>query len=153
MNPANRERYFGGLVLLSITFAMSWPAFGPLEADSFPLSTFPMFAKTRGQPSFHQLVGTDASGNRVAIPPELIGTSEVLQAKSLLDVAAKSRRRRESLCADVAERTRQDRRYANVEHLELVRVRFDPVRYFVEGPEPLAQHTVHRCKLRAKGAP
>lgn len=150
---SRRERCLGWLVLLGITFAMSWPMFGPLEADSFPLSTFPMFAKTRGQPSFHQLVGIDATEKRVTIPPELLGTSEVLQAKALLAAAAKSQRRRAALCAEVAERTREDRRYAGVERLELVRVRFDPVRYFVEGPEPLAQHTLHRCSVRSESAP
>lgn len=142
-----RERWFGGAVLLGITFAMSWPVFGPLEADSFPLSTFPMFAKPRGQPSFHQLVGFDAEGKRVAIAPELLGTSEVLQAKTLIDEAARSKRRREALCARVAERLNQSPKHADVERLELVRLRFDPVRYFVEGPEPLAQRTLHTCRL------
>lgn len=142
-----RDLIVGTTVLFAAGLAMLVPMFGPLEQDSFPLSTFPMFARHRGQPFMHQLVGIDSEGHAQRLTPELLGTSEVLQAKVLIDRAAGSRKRRVRLCNQVADRVARSTDYVNIEQLELRRVRFDPIQYFVVGPTPIESRRLHGCRV------
>ncbi len=141
------EHWLGTTVIVAASLAMLWPAFGPLEADSFPLSTFPMFARHRGQPRMHQLLGITKDGARRHLEPKHLGTSEVLQAKALIDRAARSSQRRRALCRQVAARVSSDADYDDVVRLELRSVRFDPVKYFTSGPEPVEQKRLATCRL------
>lgn len=155
-SPANSERdarglsgtqrWLGATVLLSSSWAMLWPAFGDLSDDSFPLSTYPMFSSERGKPVMHKLVGFDSDGTSYRIEPELLGTSEVLQAKQLIDrVARKKKRARARFCAEVLGRARESSDHPNIERIEMLRVRFDPLTYFVDGPEPIESKRLARC--------
>ncbi len=144
---SRREHWLGATVVVAASLAMLWPVFGPLEADSFPLSTFPMFARHRGQPRMHQLLGVTKGGARRHLEPKHLGTSEVLQAKALIDRAARSPQRRKALCRQVAARVSRDADYDDVVRLELQRVRFDPVAYFTSGPEPVEQKRLATCRL------
>ncbi len=130
---------------------MLWPTLGPLSDDSFPLSTYPMFAAHRGQPILHKLVGIDPRGERRSVPPRLLGTSEVLQAKALIDAAARNKRKRMRLCKSVAERAARDSEYSDVTELQLLRLRYDPIEYFVQGPEPIERRVLARCNVPHEG--
>ncbi len=145
------ECWFGASVVVTAILAMVWPMFGPLEEDSFPLSTFPMFAHHRGQPRMHQLVALSTNGQERRLSPEHIGTSEVLQAKSVIDRAARNPKRAAALCRKVAERVSNDDDYTDVERLEIRRVRFDPIKYFSENPEPIESKRVARCRIAQAG--
>jgi hypothetical protein len=137
---------------LLVTIALLWPAFGPLSRDSFPLSTYPMFAAHRGQPALNKLVGVDASGAERAIPPRLLGSSEVLQAKALIDAAARNKQKRARLCEAVAERVLHDSNFDAVSELLLLRLRYDPVAYFERGPTPVERRVLGRCQVPRAGA-
>jgi hypothetical protein len=144
------ERWWGASVLLASIVVTAWPMFRPLEEDSFPLSTFPMFARHRGTPVMHQFVGIEGDGTRVRITPELVGTSEVLQAKAVIDRAARSKKRSAALCRVLANHSEDHTEFRNVRSFELYRVKFDPVRYFTEGPEPIEQKLLYKCPPLAR---
>src|SRR6185503_17432588 len=69
---------------LGTPLAVLSPLFFSGTADSFPLSTYPMFARARGQPTLYTVVARAASGREYRLPPALLGTKEVLQAKVLI---------------------------------------------------------------------
>jgi hypothetical protein len=149
------ERVRAWVVLLLATAAMLWPVLATPQRDSFPLSTYPMFAARRGNPVMHQVVAVDASGTEYRVAPEYLGSSEVLQAKSLLDAAARgSQKRRDQFCRGVAKRLQRGTE-VQADHLEIVRLRFEPIAYFTTGPEPLERSVLSRCSadVPENGAP
>ena len=141
------ERWLGGSVVLASALCVCWPAFGPLQADSFPLSTYPMFARPRGKPRMHQLLGLTRDGEVRRLTPEHLGTSEVLQAKALIDRAARSPHGRREMCRQVATRVLADAHLQDVTQLELRLVRFDPISYFTQRREPTQARRLVRCRV------
>lgn len=151
--PSRKQRALGLAVCASVTLASLWPAFGDPRDDSFPLSTYPMFTERRGKPTLHQIVATDESGQLVRVPPRYLGSSEVLQAKALLDSAARGGpRKRRAFCEAVAERIRARGEHRSWQELSMVRLRFDPIAYFTTGPEPLEREVLTRCRVGSEGA-
>lgn len=144
---SSKDLIVGTLVSLAAAAAMLAPMFGPLENDSFPLSTFPMFTRHRGKPVMHQLLGIERDGGERRLTPELLGTSEVLQAKVLIDRAAGSQERSARLCRSVAQRVARSGEHSQLTALELRRVRFDPVAYFSQGRTPIESKRLHRCRV------
>jgi hypothetical protein len=129
-----------------------WPAFGALHEDSFPLSNYPMFAAERGQPVMTQVVGFDRDGHVRRLNPELLGSSEVLQAKALVERAANGgTKSRTAFCEDVAQRVQHAQQAtddsAKIVRLELAKSRFDPVKYFTVAQEPIERAVVHSCAV------
>lgn len=105
-----------------------------------------MFASSRARSTLESLRGVKGDGSRVGIPPELLGTSEVMQARTLVGAAVqggKATARR--FCRTIAERVARDPRYEDVQKLELSRDVYDVVRYFTEGPTPLQASVVATC--------
>ena len=81
------------------------PLLGPPEGDSYPLSTYPMFARDGGDEArLPTVVGIDAEGRRHRLSPELIaGTDEpVLAAETILRALRLDRA--DALCREAAER-------------------------------------------------
>lgn len=74
--------------------------------DSFPLSTFPMFSKAR--PNVVSIARVMATGedSEAPVPPAVVASGEVLQAKVAIARAASSPAEAAKLCAAVAERLR-----------------------------------------------
>jgi hypothetical protein len=127
---------------------------GSGAADSFPISTYPMFANPRGQPTLHTLVGLTPDGNERRLPPELVGTKEVLQAKVLIQRSVvKGPEAMSQLCAATATRAAASATFRELQALAIVARRYDPIEYFVKGPTPLDEQTLVRCELPgAEGA-
>lgn len=121
--------------------------------DSFPLSTYPMFAQPRGQPTLHTLVGVTADGSERRLSPELVGSKEVLQAKVLIQRSvAEGSEAMAQLCESTAARVAQDVAFRELRALAIVARRYDPVGYFVNGPSPIEQQILVRCEVpRAEG--
>lgn len=140
------------LLACGFTFAVFVPTLFGLP-DSFPLSTYPMFAKHRGQPTMVKLLATTANGS-VPVPPELLGTGEVLQAKVLLErIAAKPAAKRRQFCEQTAQRLAERREASTWQRLELVRVKYDPIEYFYNDARPLSRKVVAQCSVHAQVAP
>lgn len=115
--------------------------------DSFPLSTYPMFAKHRGRPEMVKLVATTAEGS-LPVRPELLGTGEVLQAKVLLErIAVGSAAARRKFCEQTAERLSALPEAAAWQEIRLVRVKFDPIDYFYNGAQPMSEKVLNRCSM------
>jgi hypothetical protein len=116
--------------------------------DSFPLSTYPMFAQPRGQPTLYSVVALEADGREARLPPSLIGTKEVLQAKVLIQHSVEAGpEAMAQLCADAAARVAAAPGFSDARSIAIVQRRYDPVDYFVKGPTPLAEQRLFECAL------
>jgi hypothetical protein len=102
--------------------------------DSFPLSTYPMFASVRKTAWLDVIVGFDAAGTEHRIPPRLVANAEVMQAAETIHLAVRQRRAPQ-LCQQVAARVAADPDFAHVVRLEVQRRKFDPLGYFTSPPE------------------
>ena len=132
-----------GVVALSASPLLRDP-----DRDSYPLSTYPMFARPRGKPWLSIVEGLDARGAAVRLSPELVANDEVMQAAATVRRAVQGGPvALARLCGEVAARVASDGEYAAVREVRVVAARFDPLRYFSEGPEPEARTEHHRCAV------
>jgi len=145
------ERWTGLLVGLVASVAVLAPLLSP-DADSFPLSSYPMFARPRGQPTLYALAARASDGSERRLPPSALGSSEVLQAKVLIQRSVEQGpAAMRALCREVAARVAADT--ADVRSIEIVRRRYDPIDYFVTGPTPIEQARLESCPVpRARAA-
>jgi hypothetical protein len=115
--------------------------------DSYPLSTYPMFAAKRSNPRLYVAEGVTADGSRARLAPALLGTDEVMQAAVLVRRAVQaSEQRAQQLCEDIAERVRRDG-LASVRFIELTSAEYEPVAYFVSRAEPQNRVLHGRCPV------
>jgi hypothetical protein len=116
-----------------------------LDRDSFPLSTFPMFAADidRTQ-SVDTAVAVGADGGVIRLTPaEIGGTAVVNQAASVVTTAIVGSRAAE-LCATIAGRLAGESAPVTV---EVVTERYDAVRWF-DGDRTPVERVVHaRCPV------
>ena len=81
-------RTYAAAVSLALVAATLWPLLGNPRDDSFPLSTYPMFAwKRPTKMSMSYPIGETASGERRYLVPRVIGSGEVLQARAIVERA------------------------------------------------------------------
>nr|PZN25044.1 MAG: hypothetical protein DIU78_11005 [Pseudomonadota bacterium] len=96
--------------------------------------------------------GIDAEGTRHRLPPRLVATEEVMQAAATVRRAVRSGRAAMGrLCASIADRAARSAEHASLVEIALVEARFDPVAYFVRGPEPEERRVAHRCAVASAG--
>lgn len=135
-------------VLAIVVVAMLAPWLWPPSADSFPLSTYPMFSTDRGnRSSVATVVGLDAAGEEHRLSPELIGGSdEPMLAVATATRARQGRAAQQRLCEQVAARV------AASERDELDRVTFqvetyDPVRHFTGDDGRISADVLATCDV------
>lgn len=137
--------YGFGLGLVALVAA---PGFGDPSSDSYPLSTYPMFARPRQRPVLYFSEGVEQGGARRRLPPELLGNQEVMQAtvrvRSAVRAGPEATR---ALCREIAERARAHPEFSAVAEVALVSASFDPVAYFTETPEPKERNVHERCAV------
>ncbi len=136
-----------GAVMLALVFR---PLSQPAGADSFPFSSYPMFAF--GRPSaltdVHHLVAFDAAGVSRPVPPKLVANDEVLQAEVTLHRAVRGGRKTSAaLCKRVAARLADDPAWSDVVRLELLSDRYDALVYFAGDTTPIRTKRRARCKV------
>lgn len=137
--------YGFGLGLLALVAA---PGFGDPDDDSYPLSTYPMFARARDKPWLSSAEGVDSSGQSVRLSPSIVANDEVMQAAATVRRAvAAGPVALAALCSTIAGRVATDTSYQSVRHVRIVSARFDPVGYFVEGPVPEERSEHVRCDV------
>jgi hypothetical protein len=80
--------------------------------DSFPLSTYPMFASVRPREvKLSYALGVTATGERRMLKPRLIGSGEILQAfTTIARAVAAGPGEQQKLCRAIAERVRSSDR-------------------------------------------
>lgn len=144
--PELRERAWAYLVALVALGAMLWPLRSGAR-DSFPLSTYPMFASRRGTPVLFAVVAITRDGKEQSIPAALVASGEVLQTKVLIQRTVE---RGPGAIRDLCERTAEKlaREPAlGLAAVEIVRRRYDPIAYFESGPRPIERELVFRCPI------
>lgn len=110
--------------------------------DSFPLSTFPMFSRARPLlVTIDRVMEVDAQGER-PVPPSVVASGEVLQAKVAIARATSRPGGAKALCSAVASRL-----VGRSEGTELLVVRDElPVPDYLEHNEPKKRTVLARCK-------
>jgi hypothetical protein len=143
------ERCWAYLVALVAMIAVFWPLrSGAL--DSFPLSTYPMFARQRGTPTLFAVVGTTADGKERSIPAALVASGEVLQTKVLIQrTVERGPAAIRELCVTTAEKLGRAPN-GELTSVEIVRRRYDPIAYFESGPIPIERELLFRCPIPRK---
>lgn len=146
-------RWCWAAVVIGTPLSLIWPLMTN-ASDSFPLSTYPMFSKLREKPTVFQLRGYDAARQLVRIGPELMGTSEVLQAKVMIAGAVRQgQSARQRLCREVAARAARHRHYSQLQRIELVAARYDAIEYFTTARKPLSTKRLARCTVGSNREP
>jgi len=133
-----------GLVLVAASPLLRNP-----QHDGFPLSTFPMFAEPLAQPAFYSAEGVRPDRSRVMVPPEVIGNGAAMQSVQTLQTAhAQGSQALRQLCERIARQVPHDPKLREVQRVEIVSTRYDPIAYFVSGPAPAARDVLHKCRVR-----
>ena len=136
------------LALLLLLLVAS-PLLRAADDDSYPLSTYPMFARLIGHPRLTVAEGLDETGNHFRLPPEIVASSEPMQAMRTLRLTAEQGRRPlRQLCARIAERAARSQSFATVTRVRIVRARFDPLRYFDGNPTPEDTEDLVTCRVQ-----
>lgn len=135
----------GIVVGLGATAAVLSPL-GAMDQDSFPISSYPMFARPRGQPELYAVVARAADGREVRLPATVVASSEPLQTKVLIQRTVElGAEAMQVLCRSVAARVVDSP--DDLRSVEIVRRRYDPIAYFTRGPEPLEQARLSSCRV------
>lgn len=135
---------------LGLVLAAASPMLRDPRVDDFPLSTFPMFAEPIEQQVFYSAEAVRRDGTRVRLPPELIANGAAMQAVVTMNNAhSHGGRALHQLCGSVAARAAAQPTLRDLERVELVSARYDPVAYFVSSPEPQTRKVLRRCRVRS----
>jgi hypothetical protein len=145
------ERCWAYLVALVATATVLSPLRSSAR-DSFPLSTYPMFARERGTPTLFAVVAITADGKEQSVPASLVASGEVLQTKVLIQrTVERGPAAVQELCVSTAEKLRREPNAA-LTSVEVVRRRYDPIAYFETGPNPIERELLFRCPIPRKSA-
>ena len=126
------------------------PVLKDANHDSYPFSTYPMFARPLHKPWLVYAEGVVGRGRAVRLPPELVANDEPMQAMRTLKLSAKAGPAAlQRLCTSIAQRVARSSEHGAVRRVRIVGAVFDPIRYFEaeaagEDEQRLAQCTVRR---------
>jgi len=135
---------------LLVVVATATPLLRSARDDSYPLSTYPMFARVLDKPKLTVAVGLTAGGEQLRLPPEMIATDQPMQAMRTLRQAGNGDRRAlKALCASIAARVAGTSAFSQVVTVRIVRARFDPLTYFEGSPEPEHAQRLTSCSVKA----
>jgi hypothetical protein len=155
MALADRPIWGWAVILGSAALVIS-PAIARAPEDSFPLSTYPMFSHGRKDATVtvDHAVAIGEDGREDPVPPRLVGSDEVLQARATIGRAARrGAREARALCAAIAERVRASGELGAARHVEIRTTKIDAVAWFAAAgddappPEPLSVKRHARCEV------
>jgi hypothetical protein len=129
------NRAYAVVVSLALIGATLWPVVRDPREDSFPLSTYPMFAwKRTTLQTYRYAVGETSTGQRRTLSPRVVGTAEVLQALRVLERSiAGGRGAALKLCEQIAARVAVDDELADIVVIRMVSGTHDAIDYLVRG--------------------
>ncbi|MEZ4403496.1 MAG: hypothetical protein R3B06_25955 [Kofleriaceae bacterium] len=144
-----------GVVLTVVTLAaVAWPlGRHPLAGDSFPLSTYPMFAQRRRDARLYleYVVAVGPGGGRRHVPPALVASPEVMQAITTVHQAV-ARGDAPVLCRRVAERLARRSSYRGFDTVQVVAGNHAAIAYLVDGVHG-SERILAACPIPREGAP
>jgi len=122
-------RRLAALASIALCAAVLAPAVRAPDDDSFPLSTYPMFAAPRPRElAMVSARGVARDGQPRTLSPAHVGTGEVMQAFATIQrAAAAGPDERSALCAAIAARVAGDADLADVVAVEIVSGAYDAV--------------------------
>jgi hypothetical protein len=141
-----RERLVAATISIGLIAATLSPVVRAPEDDGFPLSTYPMFAFARPtQLTIDYAIGVTALGARRPLSLAMLGTSEVLQARAMIELAVHDGRdATKRLCDAIAARVAADATAEDVAEIRIVTGTHDAIEYLVHGR--IGREVVHiRC--------
>jgi hypothetical protein len=133
---------------LAIALATLAPVFRDAGDDSFPFSTYPMFARTLDT---RWLLFAEGVGKRVTqrLGPELVANDEPMQAMRTLKLAHRQGQPAlDRLCGRIAERVAASQALVSVKRVRITRGLFDPIAYFEVLAEPVKREVLVECRVR-----
>ena len=135
---------------LVLAGVVALPLAGVVRSDSFPVSTYPMFAGARGSVvALPSAVAIAPDGQRRRLPPRVVAGEQVIQAFETLRQAIRGGAdTTDALCTHIAGRLDPE----HVAAVEIVTERFDAVAYFSGEQEPLASQVHARCDVGSPSA-
>jgi len=143
------ERIFAAAFGVGLLGAVLWPVLADPPFDSFPLSSYPMFAKARpteAVPIAH-VVAFDAGGGGRVVPPTMLGSIEVMQAMRTVELTL-NRGDAGELCRRTAAVVREaGGAWSSAERLEVRVDVFDALVYFESDRTPKAGKTYATCRV------
>jgi hypothetical protein len=123
----------------------------PFDQDSFPLSTYPMFARTLDKRVIVFAEGVGKASRVVRLGPELVANDEPMQAqRTLRRAASDGRPALRKLCARIAERAAAAHELAEIRRIRIVRGAFEPLRYFEVDAAPQDREVLEQCRVRRR---
>jgi len=136
------------VLAIIILLLVASPVLRAAVDDSYPLSTYPMFARVIQQPRLTVAEGLDDNGGRQRLPPEVVASIEPMQAMRTLRLTAEQGRKPlRQLCGRIAERVATKQRFSAVTRVRIVRARFDPLTYFDGNSTPQDPESLMTCKV------
>lgn len=146
------SKIFAYAVVSLVVAAVVSPVITSKPKDSYPLSTYPMFARNRSRTgTVVQAVAVRTDGTISTLGPKYLGTVDVLQAESTLTRAAKKGAdSARHLCGEIAARVAERGEPENTREIRIRRLEFDTVDWFVDpAAATKSEHIVARCTLEA----
>jgi len=139
------ERAWAMGVSVAMLSAVAWPAVR--GTDGFPLSNYPMFSQPKDPVArvFH-VVGHSQRGDHRPLPPEALGTDEIMQAFQTVKLAIRSQSAAE-LCERVARTIHRDPAYDDLDRLEVRTDSFDTVAYWFGDRRPRHTEVAAACPV------
>jgi hypothetical protein len=119
----------------------------PLD-DGFPISTYPMFAVPRStRIDLVYALGVAREGSARALPPEVVGTGEVLQAAAIYDDAMQGGGTRLGpLCTSIAATVAADPAFADLASVRIVAGSHEAIALLVHGTRGV-EHVRWQCPV------
>ncbi len=147
---------FGWAVTLGCVALVVSPVLAREPKDSFPLSTYPMFSHGRKDATVtvDHAVALGPGGDERPVPPALVGSDEVLQARATIGRAVRRGGvETQALCAAIAGRVKGASALSSAERIEIRTTKVDAVAWFiavgdgVAAPAPLSVKRHASCPV------
>ena len=123
----------------------------PFAEDSFPFSTYPMFARALDKRVIVFAEGLGSEPKAVRLGPELVANDEPMQAqRTLRRAAADGAPALRKLCRRIAERVAAAPELSAIRRVHIVRGEFEPLRYFEPGAAPAERELLQQCRVRRR---
>jgi hypothetical protein len=150
------DRLYAYALSALVLVVVGWPATRRPEADGFPLSTYPMFARPRARVNdVTSALALAADGARAPIPPRFVANAEAMQAISTLrQSVAQGPRASRALCEAIAGRVAaaHEPELRTARQVEIVTGRVDAIDYLAGRATPRTRRLHARCDVK-RGVP
>ena len=127
------NRVAAAVVSIALIGATLSPLVRDPVADSFPLSTYPMFAwKRPTKLTMSYAIGETATGERRYLTPRVVGSGEVLQARAIVERAVnQGGSELRAFCTKVAANVARLERFADVARIRVMSGTHDAIEFLV----------------------